>query len=144
MGDLLVVDASVAVKWVLREAGRENAVALLSGGSVLIAPDVIRLELSNVITKRERRKAITSEQATEAFGLFTELSPELHQTEPLAVTAFNLARRSQTSFWDCIYLALAMEQSCGLVTADRRFFNAVAGQYPLMQLLDAPGSTWQH
>jgi predicted nucleic acid-binding protein len=78
MGDLLVVDASVAVKWVLREAGRENAVDLLSGGSVLIAPDVIRLELSNVITKRERRKAITSEQATEAFGLVTGLSPELH------------------------------------------------------------------
>jgi hypothetical protein len=43
--------------------------------------------------------------------------------------------------YDCLYLALALEQRCDLITADERFFNAIGprgtGDFLLSEL---PGS----
>ena len=143
MSALLVVDASVAAKWVLAEPGSEAA-RLLTDEFTLIAPDTMLLELCNVMSRRERRKLLTAAQTDTAFDLLVELSPLLYPTQPLVAAAFELSRGLQISFWDTIYLALALDRACGLITADQRFFHAVVGKYPLVQLLDSPGFSWQH
>lgn len=45
----LVVDASVALKWVLDEEGRPAARALLLGNEPLHAPDFLILECANIL-----------------------------------------------------------------------------------------------
>jgi predicted nucleic acid-binding protein len=46
---MIVVDASVAVKWFIPEAGEEAAAKLLGGKKRLIAPALIRLEVTGTL-----------------------------------------------------------------------------------------------
>ncbi len=59
MPGVLVVDCSVAVKWVLHEAGHVEALHLLeeekSGSLFLIAPDLLLTEFASVIARRAGR-----------------------------------------------------------------------------------------
>jgi predicted nucleic acid-binding protein len=59
----LVVDASVACKWLLAETGADHAEALLTGGSLLVAPDLIVAEVCNVACLKLRRREIAADQA---------------------------------------------------------------------------------
>jgi predicted nucleic acid-binding protein len=49
---MLVVDASVAVKWFLVEPGDREALALLDGDEPLIAPELVVAEVVNAVWKR--------------------------------------------------------------------------------------------
>jgi predicted nucleic acid-binding protein len=37
--------------------------------------------------------------------------------------------------YDALYLTMAQEQNCDVITADERFFNALRAQFPQLQLL---------
>ena len=49
-GERLVVDASVAIKWVVPEAGSERAITLLDHG--LVAPDLLFSECANILWRK--------------------------------------------------------------------------------------------
>ena len=51
---LIVVDASVAVKWVVEEPGSREAGFLLTGGDRLYAPDLLTIEVTGAITRAFR------------------------------------------------------------------------------------------
>jgi predicted nucleic acid-binding protein len=44
----LIVDASVALQWYLREPGADAARQILAGDEVLVAPDLVVAEVCNV------------------------------------------------------------------------------------------------
>jgi predicted nucleic acid-binding protein len=48
----------------------------------------------------------------------------LFDTRSLLPRALQLSLDHQLSLWDCVYLALALEHACPVVTADRRLFRA--------------------
>ena len=126
MNPRLVIDASVAVKWLIPEAGSEQAIALIADGHDLYAPDLLVSEIGNVLWKKSRGKAIS---ATATQRLMTEfLSIRLHwiDSRSLAADALEIARRYDRSFYDSLYLALALAVDGELVTADERFANALA------------------
>lgn len=81
MPEELVVDCSVAAKWVLPEPGRDAAMRLLeqheSGEISLIAPDLLMAEFASVLTKRARRKQISAGQARQAYQLMERCVPRL-------------------------------------------------------------------
>ena len=58
--DRLVVDASVAIKWVVEEEGSEAAAGLLDG-STLAAPDFLIPECANILWKKVRRGELAPE-----------------------------------------------------------------------------------
>jgi len=58
----LVVDASIAVKWLIAEPHSHEARRLLAPRIDLHAPDFILTEVANVIWKKARRKDIPSPQ----------------------------------------------------------------------------------
>jgi predicted nucleic acid-binding protein len=137
--ELLVVDCTVAAKWVLDEAGHVQALRLLeeeeSGSLLLIAPDLLLTEFASLIAKRVRRKRMSAAQAIDAFGRFEESSPALFETRPLVESALHLAVDGQLSLWDSVYLALALEHRCPLITADRRLFRGRSPRHPAIRLL---------
>ena len=53
----VVIDASVALKWVIEEDGSEAARGLLLS-EVLAAPDLMIVECANVLWAKERRGSI--------------------------------------------------------------------------------------
>lgn len=123
----LVVDASVAVKWLLIEPGRPEARRLLDQGQRLIAPELIVAEVVNVAWKRLIAGTIDRLQAAEIPGELPRLFAELCPIAPLAARALAIAEALGHPAYDCFYLALAETRNATLVTADRRFAQRLAG-----------------
>jgi predicted nucleic acid-binding protein len=101
-------------------------------------PTSVLAEFLSLLAKRNRRKQISDEQAREAFQLMQQCAPRLFDTRPLLPEAFELSLRFQLSLWDCVYLALAVQHDCPLLTADRRFFEGSAGRHANVRLLQRP------
>src|SRR5437764_15253455 len=139
MLEALVLHCSVAAKWVLPEPDRAPAIRLFeryeSGKISLIAPDLLLAEFASVLTKRNRRKQITAEQARSAFRLMEQCALQLFDMRSRVPYALELALHYRLSFWDCIYLALAIEHNCPLITADRRLFRGFIPRHPSVRLL---------
>ncbi len=121
----LVVDASVAVKWFLREVHAEAAMRILDPNHELIAPDLIWAEFGNVLWKRRRRGEITLATARAILLDFKRYPIATMPVAPLVEAALEIADGLRQSVYDSLYLALAERRECRLVTADRRFRDAV-------------------
>lgn len=121
----LVVDASVAVKWVVEEAGTEEALSLLER-SALSAPDLLMAECANILWKKVRRGELTEQEAGLAGQLIQRADLDVQPTRPLMSRALDLAIALDHAAYDCIYLALAIENGWRFVTADERFVRKLA------------------
>jgi predicted nucleic acid-binding protein len=139
MPETFVLDCSVAAKWVLPEPDRGPALLLLerygSGEILLIAPDLLLSEFASLLAKRNRRKQISAAQAYRAFQLMTKCAPRLFDMRPRLSRALDLSLRHQMSLWDCVYVALAIEHQCPLLTADRRLVRAGGARHPSLRLV---------
>jgi predicted nucleic acid-binding protein len=123
----------------LPEPGRAPALewfARYASGEVdLIAPDLLLAEFASLVAKRNRRKQISAASAHEAFGLMTKSAPRLFDTRPRLLPALDLSLRYGMSLWDCVYLALALEHNCQVLTTDLRLFRAGSGRHPSVRLV---------
>jgi predicted nucleic acid-binding protein len=113
-----VVDASVAIKWVIGEAGSDNAAAL--EGARLYAPDLWLAECANVLWKKAARQEITEGEAEAAAMILEAAEVELIATRPLLARAVVLAGRLGHAAYDCLYFLAAADLGVPLVTADAR------------------------
>ena len=124
---MLVVDASVAIKWFLVEPGDREALALLDGGQSLIAPELVVAEVVNAVWKRLMGGGIDRAQAADVPSAIVKLFFELRPIVSLAARALEIAAELRHPAYDCFYLALVEERGAKLVTADRRLLSRLAG-----------------
>jgi predicted nucleic acid-binding protein len=119
-----IVDASVALKWLIEEDGSDAALSLQ--GCTLAAPALLRIEAANVLRSLTAREAITATEADELFALLqTAPVTIVEPDDALERRALALALELRHPVYDCVYLALAERMGRTLVTADRRFLRAV-------------------
>lgn len=127
-GGSLVIDASVAAKWYIPEIDSRRAHAILAGGQRLLAPDLLLAEVGNILWKKVRRGELDVVDAHEVVAALTTTGPlELISTSHLLPAALDVAISYGRSVYDALYVALAHQQSCPLVTADERLVSALAG-----------------
>ena len=124
---LLVVDASVAVKWFLDEPASPAARALLEDDSELAAPDLLYAEIGSVLLKGVRRGALTLRQASRSLALLQGIPVLSHPVATLAAEALLLAERCRLASYDAIYAALAVKIGAPLITADLALVRALRG-----------------
>ena len=117
-----VVDASIAVKWVIEEDGTENALALRGRGK-LIAPELLTAECANIFWKKVQRNELTEDQALFAARLLQAADIELLPTRALMEPATRIAIELNHPAYDCVYIALAIKHDCRFVTADGRLLR---------------------
>ena len=122
---IVVVDASVAVKWYVNEIHTLEAEKLLDGSYVLHAPELILPEFGSIIWKKLRRNDLTEREANQIIDAFRSQNITMHGHTSLFKAAFNGAQISGQTVYDWSYLALAVSLSCGFVTADERFYKAL-------------------
>jgi predicted nucleic acid-binding protein len=120
-----VVDASVAVKWMLPEPLAAKATRLQSPAHRLHAPSFIEVELANVLWKKLRQGLLTRTEADAFVAQLPNLLLMRHADSALVPAAFDLADRTARSVYDCMYLALAIQVGGQMVTADDRLFNSL-------------------
>ncbi len=123
----LVVDASAAVKWVVREEGSTQALALLQGTDALIAPELVLVEMSNVLWRLHRQGVVQQAQVDLLLNQGLEAFQEIVPMGGFANRATAIAMALDHPTYDCFYLALAEEREAVMVTADQRLASKVAG-----------------
>jgi predicted nucleic acid-binding protein len=119
----LVVDASVAIKWVIEEPGTVEALALRRHR--LSAPDLLVPECANILWKKVRRKELSEAEALLAARLLERADVDLAPMRRLLEPATRLAVALDHPAYDCLYLALAQSTGCAFVTADERLRTKV-------------------
>jgi predicted nucleic acid-binding protein len=121
----LVIDASVATKWVLNEPDSPAARRLVRQAQ-LLAPDLLWAEIGSLLWRRHRQGELAVAEAREMMLDLRALPIESHGLYALLPLALEIGMAINHSIYDCIYLALADREDCRFVTADRRLRNAVA------------------
>jgi predicted nucleic acid-binding protein len=119
----IVVDASVALKWVFEEPGTDAALALR--GEELIAPAIWLAEAANALWRHVRLGETSAAEALTRLDELAEAPVATLQIEPHLSRALKLATELSHPVYDCLYLALALNYDTHVVTDDRRFAAAV-------------------
>lgn len=138
---LFVLDASVALKWLLPGEGEPlTAEALIfkdryDGGEFRLAvPDLFWAEVTNALWKAVRRGRITRLVGKDAIAELGRFDFVTVGSLPLLERAFAMAVRFGRTVYDCLYVALAAEAGAELITADERLANALAARAPVKWL----------
>jgi predicted nucleic acid-binding protein len=127
------------VKWLLPENDQQEALVLqdlyVDEKINLIAPQILVIEVASALAKRCRREELSPAAAHRCFDQLIEDSPALHNSEHINRAAFRLAVEHRRPIYDCLYLALALDHGCDLVTADEKFVSGMQGAFPCVCLL---------
>lgn len=137
----IVVDASVAVKWLLYEKGSDEALRLRKSrqksGTVFIAPDFILIELHNIFWKKIQQGNLTHDLA--ALGLSPTFGLALEWISSIALLprATRLALDYGITVYDGLYAALAQQHGCPLWTADAKLNHSLKTSPVRIEMLAA-------
>jgi predicted nucleic acid-binding protein len=124
LSEKFVVDASVAIKWLVPEQHWAVARRLLEAHT-LIAPQLILAECSNILSKKLRRGELTRSEVVSAAERIVGLEVGLESLQDLTAPATELAAYLDHPAYDCFYLALAVVENSPLVTADERLLRVL-------------------
>lgn len=127
---VFIIDASVAAKWFNHEENHQLARSLLDPAIQLLAPDFFLLEMDNIFSKWVRRGLVTREAVYALREVLIRYPLEYHGTQSLREDAFTIAIQTHRSFYDCVYLALAVRLDARMITADRKLYEGIqAGSF---------------
>jgi predicted nucleic acid-binding protein len=99
-----------------------------AGQVELIAPALLIGELASMLWKRVTRGFMVGAEVLRLLQDFLELGLKLTPIETLARAALELSITHRHPFYDCLYVALAANEDCHMMTADQGFFKAL---YPV-------------
>ncbi len=119
-----VIDASVAEQWYFPGRLTAHADALLAGECELLAPDLLILEIAGRLARRVRLGEIDEQGAREVLAELRQVPFEWAPAPALVPAAMGLALSADLSLSDSLYLVLAMQADCPLVTARRNLYDA--------------------
>lgn len=121
---LAVVDASVAVRWIVPEEGAAEAIDLLARPIDWIAPRLLMTEVTSALARKARSGELSVDVAMDGLDFLARTTSSgalrLERDELVIRAALTLALQLQHKLADCVYLALAEETGAGLATADQR------------------------
>ncbi|MCY3703431.1 MAG: type II toxin-antitoxin system VapC family toxin [Rhodospirillales bacterium] len=135
-----VMDASIAGAWLLPDEDAALADVALDrlANETAVVPNLFWHEVRNLLRIAERRKRVTPGYADASMARIRRLPIECPD-EMEDGHVLQLARVHALSAYDGSYLALAVHESCPLVTLDSQL-RAAARAEGIPQFSDHPGS----
>lgn len=136
---VFVVDASVAVKWYVKEEMRDPALKLrddfVSELIDLAAPSLLLYEVGNAL---RHHPGSTESDCADGVRQLRNLGIVVHELDDSLIDlATTLAFREKVTFYDAVYLALARDLKAMLVTADKELVDQLSEETrPLTKLVD--------
>ena len=129
MNGIVVVDASLAFKWLVREENSDRAQAIsrswADDGIQISVPHLMPVEVSNVLHRRVLLGELTEEDALRLLEHLLASGIELREDPNLHGRAMQIAGQlRQGAVYDAHYLALADILGCEYWTTDERFYRA--------------------
>jgi predicted nucleic acid-binding protein len=135
----LVVDASVAIKWLnpyetLADKANDIRNDYEQGQLSLLVPAFWDYEVVNGINKAVARRDLTEQEGHEAIALL--LAVQAHKVPlPSPQESYALAHKYRRSVYDRWYLSLAEQTGCEFWTADAKLYNALKNSIAFVRWL---------
>jgi predicted nucleic acid-binding protein len=129
--DLLVVDASVSLAWVMPDEGLTAEAEMLMSAVErqkvrLIAPSLWAYEVTRGLHRAARRGRTDRSSAWRALEEVFRTEVALYSPGKLIRRAWWLTVPGRINLYDACYLALAQAKGCHCLTADRKLLDAAA------------------
>src|SRR5262245_26179273 len=136
-----VLDSNVAFKWEVPEPDSDKANllrdAFRKSAHEFLAPDFFPMELGHALTRAERQNRILPGQANLFWTDAMTTPPVFHPSLPLAIRAIDLSSNLRIGVYDCLYVLLAEQEKCEMVTADEKLVKKLQPQFPFACLLSS-------
>lgn len=137
---IICVDANLVVN-LIDYSGAQELEDLFTGwigrGIEIVAPYLMRYEVTNAIRRLLRHGQISQELAGDAIHTLVELPISLFTDGHHHVNALMMSSRfNLPATYDAHYLALAEELDCEFWTADRRLARAVRDELDWVHLFE--------
>jgi predicted nucleic acid-binding protein len=119
---MMVVDASVAIKWFVSETLSDEALALLDSGETFVAPELVCIEVTSGIVRKFLDGELSEKETRTALANFEAMV----RLETLGTIpdrdfwegAISLGFKVKHAFADCLYLSAAQTLDTVVITAD--------------------------
>jgi len=127
----IVVDASVVVKWFVKEEGSNEALNIrnsyIAGEVKLIAPELIIFEVLNALYFKKLFSSSEIKEIAEALEAYSlELCPLRGQ---YAKKTVEISFENNITIYDASYIALAILKNAELYTADKKLIAHLKKDY---------------
>lgn len=123
---LLVLDASVVVKWFSKEEDSEKAIELrdkfVNREVFIVCPDLVLYEVANAL---RYNKNLDENDIREAIGSLYDMEIDIIvPTKEVMARAIEFAREFNITIYDAVYVSLADILNAKLITADKMLVKA--------------------
>ena len=125
---MYIIDTSVAVKWYIEEKDSQEAIKILDdyklGKFAIAIPDLLIYELANVFRfnsffkPKEKRELIRSLYDLDLYIVTPYYS--------LVEKAQEISENYNLTIYDAIFVTLAKEMNCNLITADEKLYAKIS------------------
>jgi len=138
---MIVIDASLMVKLFRDEIGSDQAEQLfVDNAGKLCAPDLLAVEVAAALVRNANMVKPARPVMELALAEFTQMLrdgiiPTLRTSDDQLVHAANLALELGHPLKDCIYLALAIDLGCELITCDAKFASKAEDKWTNVRVL---------
>jgi predicted nucleic acid-binding protein len=118
-----VLDASIAVRWIVPETGSEAAQDLIEQVIGWIAPRLLVTEVGSALRRKVTAALLDVDSAVQAFELFGQIvkggGVRFAEDESFVIDALRISLALGHKLPDCLYVALAEREGAPLATANR-------------------------
>ncbi len=142
----VVVDAGLAIKWVLEKPGSLEASKLLdewkNSGIGMLAPEVFAADVAEVLCRRCTSNELSIEEAKVALEALLESGPALVSKVAGHARVMEFASElGLSNIREAYYLALAEHENCQCWTADERLWRVAGDALPWLKWLGERGTS---
>ncbi len=138
---IYVLDSCVGFKWLVVEQDTDKARKLRDeyrqAVHELLAPDVFPVEVAHALTRAERQGRITLAEGAQLMTDMLNTLPQLFPSLPLLPRAYQISSAARIGVYDCLYVTLAEQKGCELVTTDARLLTNLQAQFPFIVSLSS-------
>jgi predicted nucleic acid-binding protein len=100
-----------------------------------VSSDVFPVEVTHALTRAEREGRITPVEGAKLYiDLMTSL-PRLFPYLSFLSRAYEISSQMRLGVYDCLYVAVAEQEKCDLITADDKMIKNLQGQFPFIKHL---------
>lgn len=132
----LVIDASVAIKWMLGDElgevdvglARDLLIAIFNDGHELLQPPHWQSEIVGVMVRKYPGQIAQTIETLHAIGF------KIADDDAIFLRAAEIASRLKHHLFDTLYHAVALEKNALLVTADEKYFAAARNEGSIQRL----------
>jgi len=135
MSNVVVVDASIVLKWILNETDSSKALTLLADWNdreiEVYAPSLLVYEVTNALYRHVRKGEIPFYDARRGLTeiIYKVIEFDFPEEPDFNIRAMELGQQfGLPATYDSHYLALAERKECELWTADARLWNSIRGK----------------